>query len=39
MYRWIDTNKTERYINSLESLLEGYNKSKHSLIGQPPNVT
>ena len=27
MYRWMDTNKTERYIESLESLLEGYNSS------------
>ena len=38
MYRWMDTNKTERYIDSLESLLEGYNNSNHSSIGLPPNV-
>ena len=27
MFRWIDTNKTERYIDSQESLIEGYNNA------------
>lgn len=38
MYRWMDTNKTERYIDSLGSILEGYNNSIHSSIGLSPNV-
>ena len=33
IYKWMDANKTEKYINSLESLLEGYNNAKHSSIG------
>ena len=37
MYRWMDTYKTERYLDSLESLLEGYNNAKHSTIGISPN--
>ena len=38
MYRWMDTNKTERYIESSESLRERNNNSNHSSIGLPPNV-
>ena len=38
MYRWMDSNKTENYINSLWSILEGYNNAPHSSIGLPPNV-
>ena len=38
MYRWMDTNKTERYIDSLESLLEGYNNCIYSTIGIRYNV-
>ena len=38
MYRWMDSNKTENYIDSLESILEGYNNSTHSSIGLPPNI-
>ena len=34
----MDTNKNERYIDSLESLLEGYTTSSRSSIGLPPNV-
>ena len=34
---WIQ-NQTERYMDSLESLLEGYNKSYHSSFGLPPKV-
>ena len=34
----MDTSKAERYINSLESLLEGYNNSNHSSISLPLNV-
>ena len=33
----MDTYKTERYLDSLESLLEGYNNAKHSTIGISPN--
>ena len=33
----MDTYKTERYLDSLESLLEGYNNAKHSSIGISPN--
>ena len=38
VYRWMDTNKTERYIDSLESLLEGYTNSNHSSIAISSNV-
>ena len=38
MYRWMDSNKTENYIDSLKSILEGYNNSTHSSIGLPPNI-
>ena len=38
MYRWMDSNKTENYIDSLGSILEGYNNATHSSIGLPPNV-
>ena len=34
----MDTNKTERYIDSLESLLDGYSNSNHLSIGLPANV-
>ena len=37
MYRSIDSNKTEKYIDSLESLLELYNNSNPSSISLPPN--
>ena len=38
IYKWMDANKTEKYINSLESLLEGYNNAKHSSIGTSPDI-
>ena len=38
IYRWMDTNKTEKYINHLESLLQGYNNAVHSSIGTTPNI-
>ena len=38
IYRWMDSNKTENYIDSLGSILEGYNNSTHSSIGLPPNI-
>ena len=38
IYRWMDANKTERYINHLDSLLQGYNNAKHSSIGITPNL-
>ena len=38
LYKWMDTNKTERYINSLEAILEGYNNAVHSSIGVSPNT-
>ena len=38
IYRWMDSNKTERYITQLDSLLQGYNESKHSSTGISPNV-
>ena len=38
IYRWMDSNKTENYIDSLASILEGYNNATHSSIGVPPNV-
>ena len=38
MNRWMDTNKTERYIYSLVSLLEGYYNSYNSSAGIPHNV-
>ena len=34
----MDSNKTENYIDSLKSILEGYNNSTHSSIGLPPNI-
>ena len=34
----MDSNKTENYIDSLGSILEGYNNSTHSSIGLPPNI-
>ena len=38
MYRWMDSNKTENYIDSLGSILERYNNATHSSIGLPHNV-
>ena len=38
IYRWMDTNKTETYVNHLESLLQGYNNTVHSSIGTTPNL-
>ena len=38
IYRWMDANKTEKYLNSLEILLEGYNNANHSSIGFSPNT-
>ena len=38
LYKWMNTNKTERYINSLEAILEGYNNAVHSSIGVSPNT-
>ena len=35
MYRWVDSNKTENYIDSLGSILEGYNNCTRSSIGLP----
>ena len=35
----MNTNKTQRYIDSLGSLIVGYNNSKQSSIGLPPNVS
>ena len=37
MLRWMDSNKTENNIDSLGSILEGYNNSTHSSISLPPN--
>ena len=34
----MDSNKTERYITQLDSLLQGYNESKHSSTGISPNL-
>ena len=34
----MDSNKTENYIVSLGSILEGYNNATHSSIGLAPNV-
>ena len=34
----MDTNKTEKYIYHLESLLQGYNNAAHSSIGTTPNI-
>ena len=34
----MDTNKTEKYINHLEYLLQGYNNAVHSSIGTTPNI-
>ena len=36
--KWMDTNKSEKYLNSLEKLLEGYNNAEHPLIGTTPNI-
>ena len=38
IYRWMDSNKTERYILHLPKLLQGYNNSVHSSIGISPNL-
>ena len=34
----MDANKTERYINHLDSLFQVYNNAKHSSIGITPNL-
>ena len=34
----MDANKTEKYLNSLEILLEGYNNANHSSINFSPNT-
>ena len=38
MCRWMDSNKTENYIDSLGPILDGYNNATHSSIGLPPNI-
>ena len=38
IYRWMDANKTERYINYLYSILHGYNNARHTSISVSPNV-
>ena len=38
LYKWMDANKSEKYLNSLEKLLEGYNNAEHSSIGTTPNI-
>ena len=39
IYRWMDTNKTEKYFNHLVSLLQGYIISVHSFRRSTPNTT
>ena len=39
LYRRMDANKTEKYIDHLEKILKGYNESVHSSIGTSPNTT
>ena len=38
LYRWMDANQTEKYIDHLEKILKGYNESVHSSIGTSPNM-
>ena len=37
IYRFLYAKKTRRYIDELDSLVEGYNRSKHSTLGQAPS--
>ena len=39
LYKWMDSNKTEKYLKYLEPLLEGYNNAVHSSIGTTPNIS
>ena len=38
IYKWMDANKTEMYINHLDSILEGYNNARHNTTSLSPNV-
>ena len=29
LYKWMDANQTEKYVSSLEKILDGYNKAVH----------
>ena len=38
LYKWMDANQTEKYVSSVEKILEGYNEAVHSSIGTSPNT-